>query len=64
MRRIAKILVADVKANAWCLFHLGHSVLTCFDGCEKVNHIEVGTGSLFGGTWKTVRVFYHEGEAR
>jgi hypothetical protein len=64
MKRIFRVFIAEVRANVWCLFHLGQCILkttTKESGYwAKTERLEVGTGSILKGTWKTVRVFYEK----
>ena len=65
MKRILKVLWAHIRANVFCLcsFPPRFCVFTrCIKApgyiFSKTTDIEVGTGSIFKGTWKTERVFY------
>ena len=62
LARLVCVFWAHVCANAWCLLHFGHCVLTHqtkADGCwPQTDRIEAGTGSILSGTWKTAKVFY------
>ena len=62
MSALVRVFIAHVMANVWCLFHFGHCILihqTTAPGCwPQTDRIEVGTGSIINGTWKTAKVFY------
>jgi len=62
LKRLVRVFIAHVRANVWCLFHSGCCILTLgtkAPGCwSQTYRIEVGTGSILNGTWKTARVFY------
>ena len=60
--RVVLVFIAHIRANVWCLFHFGHCIFTCKTKARghwpQTDSIEVGTGSILNGTWKTVKVFY------
>lgn len=59
-----KLLWAHIRANAWCMMHLGNCIVVekvrpAGSFFRKTTLIYAGTGSINKGTWVTNKVFYN-----
>lgn len=62
-RCIPKGLVAEIRANIWCMWHIGNMVAVQTHRAPKkifhvITRVEVGKGSVVDGTWQPSRLFY------
>ena len=66
MKRFFKVLVARAKADWYCIRYFPKYCLMVRSlkpaGCimYRTVKVEVGSGSVLKGTWKTEKVFYEE----
>ena len=66
MKRIFKVFMAHVRANLYVVTHfpkycvLVNSIKPKGSIMFRTMSIEVGSGSMLKGTWKTEKVFYME----
>lgn len=63
MKNLFRIFLARVKANVWCLLHLGDCIMERSEKkpgrlLSSTTLVCVGQGSILKGTWKTAKVFY------